>query len=77
MMQEIIVMNGYGAYVWSAFAFTLFGFAILFSITKFQLSKEQKRFYSKFKNLDLAKSEAAKAQVTYKEILTFTSESKI
>ena len=54
-MQEIIVMNGYGAYVWSAFAFTLFGFAILFSITKFQLLKEQKRFYSKFKNLDLAK----------------------
>ena len=46
-------------------------------ITKFQLSKEQKRFYSKFKNLDLAKSEAAKAQVTYKEILTYTSESKI
>ena len=42
-MQEIIVMNGYGAYVWSAFAFTLFGFAILFSITKFQLSKEQKQ----------------------------------
>jgi hypothetical protein len=43
-MQEIIVMNGYGAYVWSAFAFTLFGFAILFSITKFQLLKEQKDF---------------------------------
>ena len=76
-MQEIIVMNGYGAYVWGAFAFTLFGFAILFSIAKFQLSKEQKRFYSKFKNLDLTKANAAREQVTYKEILTYTSESKI
>ena len=27
MINEIILMNGYGAYVWSAFSFTLISFA--------------------------------------------------
>ena len=76
-MQDIILMNGYGAYVWSAFLFTLFGFAALYSLTKFQLIKEQKRFDAKFKNLDLAKVEVAKNQIIYKEILSYSSESKI
>ena len=60
-----------------AFLFTLFGFAALYSLTKFQLIKEQKRFDAKFKNLDLAKVEVAKNQIIYKEILSYSSESKI
>ena len=29
MINEILIMNGYGLYVWSAFAFTLLSFASL------------------------------------------------
>ena len=47
MINEIISMNGYGAYVWSAFSFTLISFTALYFVTKLQLSKEQKRFASK------------------------------
>ena len=77
MIHEIILMNGYGAYVWTAFAFTLTGFVVLYAITKFQLEKEQKRFISKFNNLNLVKSQSAKRQITNKEILIYSSEFKI
>jgi heme exporter protein D len=48
MINEIFLMNGYGAYVWAAFSFTLVSFAILYFVTKLQFAKEQKRFASKF-----------------------------
>ena len=50
MINEILFMNGYGAYVWSSFIFTLSGFFILYSVIKLQLMKEQKKFDLKLKN---------------------------
>ena len=41
MIYEIISMNGYGVYVWSAFIFTMISFVTLYSIIKVQLVKEQ------------------------------------
>ena len=73
MIYEIISMNGYGAYVWSAFAFTLISFASLYFVTKFQLLKEQKKFTSKFGSLGLEKAEIAKSHRINKEILSNTS----
>ena len=72
MINEIISMNGYGSYVWSAFSFTLFGFATLYFVTKSQLSKEQKRFASKFGSLNLEKARAARSQNINREILSNT-----
>ncbi len=77
MINEIIVMNGYGAYVWSAFVFTLICFAVLYYVIKLQLIKEQIKFDKKFSNLNLEKIEEAKAQKTYKEILSNTSIYKV
>ena len=77
MINEILFMNGYGAYVWSSFIFTLSGFFILYSIIKYQLIKEQKKFDTKFKNLSSEKVELAKKQETYRELLPNTSVSKI
>ena len=37
MINEIISMNGYGIYVWSAFAFTLISFAVLYTIIKYSV----------------------------------------
>ena len=77
MINEILFMNGYGAYVWSSFIFTLIGFFILYSVIKLQLVKEQKKFDEKFKNLSSEKVELVKKQKTYRELLPNTSISKI
>ena len=73
MINEIILMNGYGSYVWSAFSFTLISFATLYFVTKLQLSKAQKNFASKFGSLDMEKAKAARSQKINKEILLNTS----
>ncbi len=77
MINEIISMNGYGAYVWSAFSFTLISFAVLYAAIKVQLIKEQIKFDAKFATLSSDKIETAKTQETYKEILANSSISKI
>jgi len=77
MINEIILMNGYGLYVWSAFSFTLISFGSLFIVTKFQLLKEQKKFVSKFGSLSNEKTRAAKLQSINKEILSGNLISKI
>ena len=69
MINEIILMNGYGPYVWSAFLFTLVSFASLYLLTKLQLLKEQKRYIAKFGSLSKAKVAVAKEQKINKEIL--------
>ncbi|MBC8454025.1 MAG: hypothetical protein H8D68_00210 [Candidatus Pelagibacter sp.] len=73
MINEIISMNGYGAYIWSAFSFTLISFTALYFVTKLQLSKEQKRFASKFGSLNVEKARAARSQNINREILSNTS----
>ena len=69
MINEIISMNGYGTYVWSAFSFTLIGFAVLYAVIKVQLVKEQSKINSKFVSLTSEKIKSAKKQKTYREIL--------
>ncbi len=77
MINEIISMNGYGTYVWSAFLFTLISFAVLYAVIKMQLVKEQIKFNAKFVSLTSDKIQSVKAQATYREILANTSTSKI
>ena len=73
MINKIILMNGYGAFVWSAFSFTLISFTALYFVTKLQLSKEQKRFVFKFGSLNAEKARAARSQKINREILSNTS----
>ena len=73
MINELILMNGYGSYVWSAFSFTLISFASLYFVTKLQLSKEQKRFVAKFGSLNVEKAKVARLQNINREILLNTS----
>ena len=69
MINELLFMNGYGAYVLSAFTFTLLSFGALYLITKIQFIKEQSKFVSKFGSLATEKAESAKLQRINKEIL--------
>ena len=70
MIEEILNMNGYGFYVWSAFSFTLISFTTLYLITKIQYIKEKNKFVSKFGALDSEKAERARLQIINKEILS-------
>ena len=72
MIKELILMNGYGLYVWSAFTFTMISFVTLYSIIKFQLLKEQSKFVSKFGSLNKEKARVARVQKINKEILLNT-----
>ena len=69
MISDLILMNGYGVYVWSAFAFTLISFLSLYFITSLQLKKEQKRFEENFSTLSEKKYNVAINQEIHKEIL--------
>ena len=70
MINELFFMNGYGAYVLSAFSFTLLSFTVLYFVTKSQFVKEQKKFAVKFGSLNAEKAETAKLQKINKEILS-------
>jgi len=77
MINEIISMNGYGIYVWSAFSFTLMSFGSLFFITKLQFLKERRKFVQKFGLLNGKAIRVAKSQKINKEILEGVLSSKI
>ena len=70
MIEEILYMNGYGMYVWSAFFFTLISFTTLYVIIKIQYIKEKDKFVTKFGALDSEKAERARLQIINKEILS-------
>ena len=73
MINEIILMNGYGLYVWSAFAFTLLSFTSLYVVTKIQYNKEKNKFITKFGTLNSERAAFAKSQSINREILSKTS----
>ena len=72
MINDLINMNGYGLYVWSAFSFTLLSFSILYIVINIQYLKERNKFISKFGALDSKKAQLARTQNINKEILSST-----
>jgi heme exporter protein D len=73
MINEILYMNGFGIYVWSAFSFTLLSFTSLYVVTKIQFVKEQRKFVTKFGTLSSEKATSAKLQNINKDILSNAS----
>ena len=73
MINEFLLMNGYGLYVWSAFAFTLLSFITLYVVTKIQYTKEKNKFIAKFGTLNSERAAFARSQSINKEILSNTS----
>ena len=70
MIYDLLLMNGYGIYVWSAFAFTLLSFISLYVIIKIQYTKEKNKFIAKFGTLNSERAAFAKSQSINKEILS-------
>jgi len=52
MINELLNMNGYGLYVWSAFSFILLSFLTLYSVAKVQYIRERNKFIIKYGSLD-------------------------
>ena len=73
MIKEFLFMNGYGLYVWSAFAFTLLSFLSLYVITKIQYNRERAKFIAKFGSLNSERASFAKSQSINKDILSNSS----
>ena len=73
MINEILLMNGYGLYVWSAFMFTLLSFVTLYIVTKIQYNKEKEKFIAKFGTLNSERAAFAKTQSINREILSNVS----
>ena len=64
MNLDLFIMNGYGLYVWSAFAFTLFNFLILYILTSKQFIKEKAKFARKYESLNSDQVTSAHKQST-------------
>ena len=69
MNLDLLIMNGYGFYVWSAFAFTLFNFLILYKVTSRQLIKEKAKFARKYESLNLDQVILANKQSTNRKFV--------
>ena len=76
-MRNLLLMNGYGLFVWSAFAFTLINFFGLYVIINRQLIKENKKFKSKFNNLEKIKYIQAYKQSTNQVLVSSNAAQKI
>ena len=70
-------MNGYGLFVWSAFAFTLTNFFVLYLIINRQLIKENKKFELKFNQLEKIKYTEADKQRTNQVLVSSNAAQKI
>ena len=73
MIINLLFMDGYGIYVWSAFVFTLLSFFSLYYLVNAQLIKERQKFISKFGTLSSEKANLAKSQIINKKILSSNS----
>ena len=75
MNFEIFVMNGFGIYVWSSFAFTFLVCLFLYLRTRKTLRKLEKDFIKEAHNLSQEQFKDIKKQKIAKEILISHSRS--
>ena len=76
-MINLFLMNGYGLFVWSAFAFTLINFLTLYVIINRQLIKENKKFELKFNHLEKTIYKEAYKQKTNQVLVSSNAAQKI
>ena len=60
MNLELLILGGYGQYVWPAFIFTFVSCFVLYTKTKKEFQKQEKMFLKEFKQIQTEKIETAK-----------------
>ena len=60
MSLQLLMLGGYGPFVWSAFVFTFVCCFYLYLKTKKELKKQEKRFLREFKQIETEKIKTVK-----------------
>ena len=60
MNMELLILGGYGQFVWSAFIFTFVSCFVLYVKTKKEFKKQEKMFLKEFKQVQTEKIETVK-----------------
>ena len=72
MSLSILLLNGYGVFVWPAFLLTFLICFLLYTKTKKELERQEELYLSKF-NVPVGELEIAKKEPISKEVLSSTS----
>ena len=70
MNLELLILGGYGQFVWPAFIFTFLSCFLLYLKTKKELQKQEKIFLNEYKQFHNIIIEVAKRKETTKEALS-------
>mgnify|MGYP006153188471 CR=1 FL=1 len=70
IIMEFFILDGYGQYVWPAFIFTFISFFTLYLKVKKDFKKQEKIFFSNFKQLKTIKIKNIKRQEIRKKSLS-------
>ena len=72
MNPSILLLNGYGIFVWPAFLLTFLICFLFYVKTKKELERQEKLYLSKF-NVSVSELEIAKKEPISKEVLSGSS----
>ena len=70
MIYELLLLGGYGQFVWPAFLFTLFCTFGLYLNTKKELQRNEKIFFEKFYRRQSIHIKVARQNKTSKKVLS-------
>ena len=70
MNMELLVLGGYGQFIWPAFIFTFVSCFLLYLKTKKELNKQEKLFLLEYTELSVAEVKIGKGRKLPKEILS-------
>ena len=70
MYVELLIMNGYGQFVWPAFIFSLASCFYLYAKTRSELKQQERIFFLEFREAQAKKIEFVKGKKSTKEALS-------
>ena len=73
MVLELLILGGYGQFVWPSFVFTFASCLILYVKTKKELQKQEKMFLNEYKEVRISRIKTVERKEITKEALSGTS----
>ena len=73
MVLELLILGGYGQFVWPSFVFTFVSCLILYVKTKKELRKQEKMFLDEYKEVHISRIKTVEGKEITKEALSGTS----
>ena len=69
MFMELLWMNGYGQFVWTAFAFSFVSCLYLYLKTRIEFKKQEKIYLLEFGSIETKKIQFGKRKKAIEEVL--------